>query len=358
MRRIRIGQIGVCHEHAEGKMRSLRLLPEVFDVVGVVDDRAANAASARMAGDDLTAYEGLRWMSEDELLGLPDLDAVVVETPNADLVPTALRCLERNLPMHMDKPAGWDLALYDRLRTGCEARGLPFQMGFMFRNNPAIQLALQAIREGWIGEVFEIQANMSHNYGGEAYQRYLGAMPGGIMFNLGCHLIDVVISALGRPERVIPFLKSTPGLPAGLHNNCLTIMEYPHATATVRACSMEVDGLDHRRLKICGTEGTIELSPLERFDGKPLLMDLTLRTARGGYVAGRQVIDLGVRRDRYEEQMLEFADQIRTGTKGRHGRGHDLLVHEATLAAAGVIPWTAQPGSSCPTSTTSERTGS
>lgn len=357
MRRLRIGQIGVSHEHAEGKMRSLRRLPEVFEVVGVVDDRAANATSARMAGDDLSAYEGLRWMSEDELLGLPDLDAVVIETPNADLVPTALRCLERNLPMHMDKPAGWDLGLYDRLLAGSEARGLPFQMGFMFRNNPAFLLALRAIHEGWIGEVFEIQANMSHNYGGEAYQRYLGAMPGGIMFNLGCHLIDFVISALGRPERVIPFLKSTPGLPDGIHNNCLAIMAYPHATATVRASSMEVDGLDHRRLKICGTDGVIELSPLERFDGEPLHLHLTLRTARGGYLAGRQVVDLGVRHDRYQEQLLEFADQIRSRTRGRHGRGHDHLVHEATLAAAGVIPWTGRPMASCPAGTTCERTG-
>lgn len=340
-------------------MRSLRLLPEVFEIVGVVDDREATAASARMAGDDLSAYSGLRWMTEDELLGLPDLDAVVVETPNADLVPTALRCLERNLPMHMDKPAGWDLGLYDRLLAGCEARGLPFQMGFMFRNNPAFRLALQAIREGWIGEIFEIQASMSHNYGGEAYQRYLGAMDGGIMLNLGCHLIDFVIDALGRPERIVPFLKSTPGLPDSIQNNGLAIMEYPHATAAVRACSMEVDGMEHRRLKICGTDGVIELSPLERFDGEPLQLYLTLRTARGGYAAGRHVIDLGIRRDRYQEQLLEFAGQIRSGAKGRHGRGHDHLVHKATLAAAGVVPWAAQPRRSCWTDTSetaSERT--
>jgi predicted dehydrogenase len=339
MRRIRIGQIGICHEHAEGKMRSLRRLPDVFDVVGVVDDRKSTAGSARIAGDDLSAYSGLRWMTEDELLGLPDLDAVVVETPNADLVPTALRCLERNLPMHLDKPAGWDLGLYDRLLAGCEARALPFQMGFMFRNNPAFQLCLQAIRAGWIGEVFEIQANMSHNYGGAAYQRYIGALDGGIMFNLGCHLIDFVISALGRPARVIPLLKSTPGVPDGVQNNCLAIMEYARATATVRACSMEVDGLDHRRLKICGTDGTIELSPLERFDGEPLQLQLILRTARGGYAAGRQVVDLGVRHDRYREQLLEFAQMVRSRSRGCHGSAHDRLVHEATLAASGVIPW-------------------
>lgn len=338
--RIRIGQIGICHEHAEGKMRTLRALPAVFEVVGVVDDRAATAGSARFAGDDLAAYDGLRWMSEAELLALPDLDAVVVETPNADLVPTALRCLERGLPMHLDKPAGWDLALYDRLLAGCTARALPFQMGYMFRNNPGFQFCLQAIRAGWIGEVCEIQADMSHDYGGEPYQRYLGAMPGGIMFNLGCHLIDFVVEALGRPERVIPLLKATPDVRGDIQNNCLAVLEYPRAVATVRACSRKIGGGGGRRLTVCGTNGTIELCPLERFDGEPLLLQLTLREARGGHAAGRQVVDLGVRRDRYQDHLLEFARIIRGEEEDRRGRAHDRLVHEAVLAASGCVSWT------------------
>ena len=38
MSKIKIGQIGVCHEHAAGKMRSLRLRPDLFEIVGIVDD--------------------------------------------------------------------------------------------------------------------------------------------------------------------------------------------------------------------------------------------------------------------------------------------------------------------------------
>ena len=37
MNRIKIGQIGISHEHAAGKMRSLRAMPEVYEIVGVVD---------------------------------------------------------------------------------------------------------------------------------------------------------------------------------------------------------------------------------------------------------------------------------------------------------------------------------
>ncbi|MFA4944749.1 MAG: Gfo/Idh/MocA family oxidoreductase [Lentisphaeria bacterium] len=337
MKRIKIGQIGICHEHAGAKMTALRRLSEVYEIVGVVDDR--NTRAARFAGENLQPYEGLTWKSEEELLRCPGLEAVVVETPNADLVPAALRCLERGLPMHLDKPGGENLTLFKQLLDGCRERDLPLQMGYMFRNNPAMQFCKKAVRENWLGGIFEIQAGMSHNYGGEAYQKYLSHFQGGIMFNLGCHLIDFVVSMMGRPEKITPFLKSAPGHEASVKNNCVTILEYPHATVTLRACSLEVDGLNRRSLKICGTQGTIELSPLERFDGKPLQVRLTLLEGNEHYPAGTHAVDLGVTQDRYEDQLQELARIIRGEIKNPYAYEHDYLVQEVVLAASGYTNW-------------------
>ncbi len=334
MTKIKIGQIGICHEHASAKMDSLRRLPEHFEIVGVVDDRGSTAA--RFAGEDVRPYEGLAWLSEEELFRTPGLDAVLVETANGDLVPTALRCMERNLAIHMDKPGGEDLALFRQLRQGCEARNLPYQIGYMFRNNPAMQWCLKAVGDGWLGEIFEVQASMSHNYGGEPYQAYIGKLNGGIMYNLGCHFIDFVVAMLGRPQGVTPFLKSGPGYPDAIKNNCLSILEYPHATVTLRACSLEVGGLNGRRLKICGTKGSVELCPLERFDGKPLTMRLTLGEAAGGYAPGVHDVDFEGRVDRYEEQLLELGACIRGTMANRFGWQHDVLVQEVVLAASGM----------------------
>ncbi|HEY3329027.1 MAG TPA: Gfo/Idh/MocA family oxidoreductase [Capsulimonadaceae bacterium] len=339
MTKVSIGQIGVCHEHAGAKMNALRLRPDVFEVVGVVDDRSSKAA--RFAGDDLRPYEGLAWMSEEELFAFPGLQAVMVETPNHDLVPTAIRCMERGLAIHMDKPGGEDMPLFDRLLDGCNARHLPFQMGYMFRNNPAMQWTINAVRQGWLGEVFEIQASMSHDYGGDAYQHYLGQFPGGIMFNLGCHLIDLIVATMGRPQQVLSFLKSAPGFPDTIKNNCLAILEYPYATATLRASSLEVGGLDRRRFKLCGTNGSVDLCPMERFDGEPLLMSLILKEAIPGYSAGSHTVDFGVTRDRYEYQLLEFAKIVSGELSNPYTYEHDSLVQEVVLAAAGKVTWKA-----------------
>lgn len=338
MERIKIGQIGVCHEHASGKINTLRGLPDVFEIVGVTDDR--NTKSARFAGDDLKPYEGLKWMTEEELFRTPGLQAVTVETPNGDLVSAALRCAERGLAMHMDKPAGTaaDLARFGRLLKVCGEKGLPFQMGYMFRSNPAMQWGLKAIRNGWLGDIYEIHADMNHNYGGDAYQKYLAAFQGGILFNLGCHWIDWIVAAMGRPQNVVPFLKSTPGVSEGTVNNGLAVLEYPHAVVTVRACSKSSDGMK-RRFRAAGTKGTLELCPVERFDGEPLTMELSLTEGNEEYPAGHHVIDLGVRKDRYQGQFLELASILRGEMKNPYTYEHDYLVQEVVLAASGAANW-------------------
>jgi predicted dehydrogenase len=247
--------------------------------------------------------------------------------------------MEHNLAIHMDKPGGEDLELFGKLLNGCKERGLPFQMGYMFRNNPAIQFCQKAVRKGWLGEIVEVHADMSHNYGGKAYQQYLSNFKGGIMFNLGCHHIDWIISMLGRPENISPFLKSTLGSANGAKNNCLAVLEYPHTLISLSACDLNAGGGSGRRVKIFGSKGIIDLSPLERFDGKPLQMQLTLLEGNEEYSAGSHIVDFGIKLDRYEDQLLEFAEIIRGEMKNPYTYGHDYLTQEVVLAGGGYTKW-------------------
>ena len=337
MKQIKIGQIGICHEHASGKIQALRTMPDVYEIVGVVDDRQTTAA--RFAGDNLEPYEGLTWMTEEELLATSGLQAVTVETPNMDLVPIALRCMERGLHMHMDKPAGDDMALFERLLDGCREKRLALQLGYMLRTNPTIMLCQQAVREGWLGDVFQVQADMNHNYGGEAYPGYMANFTGGIMFNLGCHLIDLIVSLLGRPERITAFPKATRGVDPEINNNGLAVIEYPHTTVTLRACNLAVDGIKQRRLTVCGTKGTFDLCPLENYDGSPMEATLILAEGNEQYTAGTHIVELEGMTDRYQAQMLEFAQVINGEIEPLYSYDHDRLVHEVILAASGYTSW-------------------
>ena len=339
---VKIAQLGTTHEHAGGKLSSLRLHPDVFAIVGVVNDDHSKAARYNsQIKNERGKYKGVRWITEEEMFAIPDLGAVVVETANLDLVPAARRCLARGLPIHMDKPGGEDadFAAFSQMRREYEKRKLPFQMGYMFRGNPAMQWIQQAAAKGWLGEIFEIQASMSHG-SGDVYQDYIANFRGGTMFNLGCHFIDFVVPLLGRPEKVVPFLKAAPGDSPKVRNNCLAILDYPSATATLRTCSREAGG--RRYLKVCGTKGTVDLRPLERFDKKPLQMSLILKEGNEEYKAGAHTLDFGPVRDRYDAQLLEFAREVRGETKppSTHDARHDILVQEILLAASGYTKWT------------------
>jgi predicted dehydrogenase len=332
MKPIKIGQIGVGHEHASGIMDALRRLTDFYEVVGVVEEEDPRWRSNR-------AYQGVARMTEAELLGTPGLEAVAVETNMPQLAPTALRCMERGLHIHLDKPGGEAMEPFRRLVYGCRERSLALQMGYMYRTNPAIGFCFRAIREGWLGEVFQVDAVMSR-YDGDAYREFLAGYPGGAMYNFGSHLIDLVVAMLGRPGNVVAFQRATRD--DGLHDNGLAVLEYPRATATIRSAIVEADGMMHRRLVVCGTKGTAEVCPLEypgRYREEPLRVRLTLREDTSEYPAGTQTVDVGVMNGRYDDQLIELARIIRGEIEDPYSYEHDLNVHEALLAAAGYTEW-------------------
>ena len=340
MKKVKIAQIGITHEHAPGKIATLKKLPEYFEIAGVCDDRSFSKTPYFFNGD-LSYYDGLRFMSPEEILADESIEAVTVEVPNNELVPMAIRCAERGLAMHMDKPGGEDLSLFKKLLDLCKEKSLPFQMGFMFRSNAAFRTALQAVREKWIGEVIEIDADMHHNYGGEAYQEYISKFPGGIMYNLGCHLIDFVAAALGRPEKVSSFMRPAPGYGENTRNHALAVLEYKNAFVTLRSCSKVPYDTNSRTMRIIGTKGVIRLCPLENFVSQFSTMDIEieLRDDCGSLPAGKHTLRVPSIRDRYAGQLLELYEMIRNGKKSLYSFEHDLLVHEITLAASGYTKW-------------------
>jgi len=247
--------------------------------------------------------------------------------------------MERGLHMHMDKPAGDDMALFEKLLDGCREKRLALQLGYMLRTNPPIKLCQEAVRNGWLGDVFQIQVDMNHNYGGEAYPGYMASFTGGIMFNLGCHPIDLVVSLLGRPDNVTPFPKATQGIDTAINTNGLAVLEYPRANVTVRACSSAVDGIKQRRLTVCGTKGTFDLCPLENYDGNPMKATLILAEGNEQYDAGTHTVEFEGMTDRYLPQMLELARVINGEIENPYSYDHDRLVHKVVLAASGYTRW-------------------
>ena len=323
-KRIKAGQIGVGHAHAAGKVGTMRKLDEDYQVVGVVEPDPR----LRRQWENHPAYRDLKWMTEEQLLSTPGLEAVAVETAVRDLVPTAARCVAAGKHIHLDKPAGPSLAAFKTVLDEADRNGLTMQMGYMFRNNSAFRFCFNAVRQGWLGEIFELDAVISKTIS-DARRPPLAEYSGGSMFELGCHLVDAAVAVLGKPQMVTPHLRRTRPGRDNLADNTLAVLDYPKATCTIRSALIEVEGNRRRQFVLCGTEGTIDIRPLE-----PPKLLLALSRARGGFRRGYQEVKLPPMPGRYDDQLAELARIIRGEEENRYPPSHDLAVHETVLRAS------------------------
>lgn len=323
-KRIKVGQIGIGHNHAAEKMKALRRFPQLFEVVGVVEEDP----EWREKRGDMDVYAGLPWMSEKQLLQTPGLQAVAVETDGHELIPAALRCIEAGMHIHLDKPGGESLPLFRKLLDEAERKSLTVQLGYMYRYNAAVRFAKQAVKDGLLGRIFAIDAAMSR-YDGAEYRKWLSGFHGGGMYIFAGHLIDLIVAMLGEPEKITPFPRCTQ--PDGVVDNGLAVMEYSHGcTATVRTAVTEVEGYGRRNVIICGDKGTLVIQPLEPPEAK-----LALLEARDGWVKGCQEVPLPPPEGRYDEHMKEFAAIVRGEMENPYPLSHEWIVQKCLLEACG-----------------------
>ena len=326
--KIRIGQLGTSHAHASGKIDALRSLADLYDVVGVAEPIAGRQAIA----EKQKSYAGLTWLTEEALLADTSVKAVVVETTLGDSARAALACLRAGKHIHLDKPGSESHADFKAVRLEAERRRLTVQMGYMLRYNPAFELLFRAHREGWLGEITEIDASMG-KLADVQLRTQLSGIPGHGMFELACHLVDVVVFLLGTPSAVNAFGKPTGLAPAGLPDNQLAVLEYPKATVTLRCNHGDPFGGPHRRFQIVGTKGAMCIQPIESGKGT-----LDLSEAGGGFKKGENAVSLDVPEGRYNGEFRDLALVLRGEKRLAWSAEHDIAVHATVLRCAGLSP--------------------
>lgn len=323
MSRIKYGQIGTSHAHAN-KIAVYRQ-SEDYEVVGVVEPDDAQWQRVKDSDD----YRDLKQMTREELLNSPGLQVVGVETPVRELLDNAEVCIAAGKHIHLDKPAGESLPQFKRILDEAAKKHLAVQMGYMYRFNPAVLLMRDFLKKGWLGEPFEVHTVMSKVVP-PASRRGLAEYPGGILFELGCHILDLTIGVLGKPTAVHGFSQHFEKVNDGLHDNMLAVLEYPRALATVKSSALEVEGFSRRHFVVCGTEGTLHIEPLDRPNVR-----VAFSRDRGKYNRGYQTIEIGSY-PRYVGDAADLARIIRGEKDSEYGYEHDLTVQETLLSVCGL----------------------
>lgn len=328
MKRLRVGHFGTLHDHSAGILLCAQKFPEVFEIVGVAEDDPR--LRARMEKEE--PFAGLPFYTTEELLRM-HLDCAFVEGHEHDLPRVAKACVERGIHVHMDKPGGRDIEVYaDALRIA-RMKGLTFQLGYMYRYNPAVQECMQMVKNGRLGDVYAVTAIMNTGHPDEK-RLWLNQFTGGIMFFLGCHMVDLVHLFQGMPDQVQSFLKESHIMGETAKDQSTAVFTYANGTSIVQANACEINGYGRRQLVVCGTKGTYEIRPLECPIGAIMTEKHHAVTFEDQHI--RRDIPTVERLSRYDEMMLDFAAMARGEKANPFTYQYELDTQKLLLAACGM----------------------
>lgn len=314
--KIRVGQVGLTHSHAIGKLNALKELSDTFEIVGVAESNPSLRKK----------ISGVHWMSEEDLLDESHLDLVVVETGVKDIAKIGLKFAEKGCHLHLDKPAGTNVEDLERLFDVADRKKRIVQLGYVLRYNPAFQFMAEAVSKGWFGEILEIDATMGKR-AGKGLRDDLSQYQGGGFFELAGNILDPVISLLGKPNSVIGINKQTQ-LSKGdrFPDHQLGILEYDTAIVSLRCNHNDPFGFAKRRFSIFGTKGGMDLHPLESGS-----FTLYLEEGQGEFDKGIHKVQLPEANRSYKRDFNDLAQCIAGKKQFNWSSQHDILVQKILI---------------------------
>lgn len=261
-KKIKVAQIGVGHDHAADAFATLKNHSDLYDLVGyaVVPEDSLNPGCTYE--DRKSRFVGYPKMTVEEILNLPELDAVVIETEDRALTKYAQMAADRGLSIQMDKPGGIDGDSFEKLIDTVKEKNLVFHLGYMYRYNPSYLKLKKDIADGKLGDIISVEAQMNCRHP-LAKRDWLKSYPGGMLYFLGCHMVDFVYSIMGKPEEIIPLSTCSETDGTVGEDFGMAVFKYKSGISFAKSTAVEFGGFSRRQLVVCGTKGTVEIRPLE-----------------------------------------------------------------------------------------------
>lgn len=238
--------------------------------------------SGKASYDGCASYRDFRELLED-----PDIDAVVIATPDHWHAVQAVRAAEAGKDIYCEKPLSLTIEEGRAMVKATREHDRVFQTGSMQRSWPEFRQAVELVRNGYIGEIEQVKVNVGssaapyslpgepipegldwdlwlgpnfyHQYNHELLPepgddfwgrwRYFQAFGGGDMTDWGAHMFDIVQWALNMddsgPVNIYP--------PDGHDYLCLTY-RYENGVEVTH----ENFEKDHA-VRFIGTEGQVDV---------------------------------------------------------------------------------------------------
>ena len=195
MSRLGIGVIG-CGGLAMSLAKHLNTIENVELVVGA--DPSAEQRAKFKTGFDIPVYSHHR-----RVLSHPDVEAVLVVTPNNTHARISIEALEAGKHVFCEKPMAMNVAQCDRMIAAAERNGLRLMVGQVLRLFPMFVKVKEIIDSGVLGEPFGMFIARSGFGGGflGTWRQYKHRA-GGLLLEINAHELDYMRCIMGEIESV------------------------------------------------------------------------------------------------------------------------------------------------------------
>lgn len=263
MKKIKIVQIGVGHDHALPNFRCVASMDDTFELAGFVRVEGEEGLKPNFNQN----FEHIPALTLEEAFSIPNLEAALIETEDPNLVLYARMAAEKGLHVFMDKPGSQSVEDFEEMLSLILKNQKVFGIGYVYRFHPLIQKTLAQVKEGKLGKIYSIEAHMSRDDKDEK-RRWLEQFRGGMTFFLGCHLIDLIHMFMGTPKEITVLNTCTTPEKHKAEDLGMAAFRYPEGMSFFKVSAAEPGGFMRRQLVVCGSLGTVEIRPLEEKGGE------------------------------------------------------------------------------------------
>ncbi|XVH33158.1 Gfo/Idh/MocA family protein (plasmid) [Haloferacaceae archaeon DSL9] len=191
-RAVRIGIVGL---GTIGRIHATRLADLGADLAGA--DLDADARSDFAEAFDAPAYPSHRALLESEV------DAVVVGVPNRFHEEIALDALEAGVDVLLEKPLAHSVDSAERIAAAARDADGFCAVGFTMRHADATKRAVELRENGRLGSISHVSVDYLRRGGvpggGRGWFTDESLAGGGVLMDLGVHLIDLALHVHGYP---------------------------------------------------------------------------------------------------------------------------------------------------------------
>ncbi|MBW3543414.1 MAG: Gfo/Idh/MocA family oxidoreductase [Planctomycetes bacterium] len=174
-------------------------------VPGIRIDPRAELVAVCDPNQELLARRREEWSPKkattdyEQIAADPDLDAVIIATPNFTHLPIALACIEGGKHVMCEKPLGLSFADAARMYRAARDRGVRHMTAFTYRFAPSLRYLKHLVRSGMLGEPRHFRSQRfldlpETSWGWRQYRDKAGA---GDLFDMTIHRIDFAQDLLG-----------------------------------------------------------------------------------------------------------------------------------------------------------------